>query len=73
MSEGFKEMVHGLGDSELSVIGLNEIDATFLRTYGPIVLTCNKTLVFDSHDNLLYRKTPAGDTELFHSVLMSGY
>jgi hypothetical protein len=69
VSDVFKEIVQG--DPELYPIALNEMDATFLKTYGPVVLTFEMS-IFGSHDNLVYKGIPAGHTNRFHSVLIIG-
>ncbi len=73
MSEVFKEIV--LGDPEFYRAEFNQIDAQWLKSYGPGVLTFgvrNETLVFGSSESLTYSGIPTGHVGSFHSVLIIG-
>ena len=73
ISEVFNEIV--LGDPKFHWTEFKDIDAQWLKNYGPGVLTFgvrNETLVFGSNESLIYRGIPTGEIGSFHSVLIIG-
>jgi hypothetical protein len=73
VSDVINEIVHG--DPELQFTEFNKIDAEWMKTYGPGVLTfkiMNQTNVFGRNISLVYQGTPTGDRGQSHSVPIIG-
>ncbi len=73
MSDVINEIVHG--SPEYQSTKFDKIDAEWMKTYGPGVLTfniLNETNVFGRNVTLVYQGIPTGNETQSHSVLIIG-